>query len=696
MTQAATHSTLLQPSPHTAFFGHLAQNSQAPTQATTLPGINNNTHQRTESSQLYLDSYDDIDFTSTVDETVMTANPCASCTILTAMASGDADDVIPTDVILHNAPTGFLGFCLDSGAASSVSGEQQFKHFMSITTQTVEVINCNTKFRFGKTIAHTAHRFKLRIPLSHSTHIEVQVAVVPLDIPFLLGLEMLVHYGLELNFFKMHLRYQDTDFTVPILIYDKHAYVHSRQHRGNLTRTDTTMVLYNKHELRKLHLQFYHPRPTQLFNLIKHAKPSQATSETRELLKQVTDECEQCQSFHSGPMRFRVALPEESITFNADVAFDFVWLDGRPVLHVVDLQTRFQNAVFMHSKSTEAVWNAFIEIWCSTYTGFPSTLHLDQESSFTSADMASNFESQGITLSVSGIESHNSIGAGESYHRQLRRVYNCVRSQHPEVEPQHALRLAIKGVNDTAGVNGLVPTTLVFGTIPSFPATPSNQPKQRERFAAMMTARNEMTQIISEKRLNDGLRRKLPSSTAYLIRPGDLVRVYREASKAWDGPFTTTKVDRKLITVTDGIKTKTFNVAQVLPVKTVVRDPATQRQLDRIFDHAIFSTEVLKSTDPRFNCESAHQAIRDEVNGLEQRGVFTPVSLSDIPKDATILGMKLIMGIKDGSTPTERYKARIVALGHRDRQKALLIHVAVPVRTRSVRIGLCLAVSLDW
>lgn len=60
------------------------------------------------------------------------------------------------------------------------------------------------------------------------------------------------------------------------------------------------------------------------------------------------------------------------------------------------------------------------------------------------------------------------------------------------------LRLAIKGCNDTLGPEGLVPTLLVFGTMPPIPVAKSNYPKQKDRMKALQLAKAEMEQIIAE------------------------------------------------------------------------------------------------------------------------------------------------------------------------------------------------------
>ncbi len=76
----------------------------------------------------------------------------------------------------------------------------------------------------------------------------------------------------------------------------------------------------------------------------------------------------------------------------------------------------------------------------------------------------------GIEMQLSGVERHNSIGSGERYHAPLRCVFDVVRKSYPKLNPEIALCLAVKGINDTIGPENLVPTPLVCGSMPSFPA----------------------------------------------------------------------------------------------------------------------------------------------------------------------------------------------------------------------------------
>lgn len=89
----------------------------------------------------------------------------------------------------------------------------------------------------------------------------------------------------------------------------------------------------------------------------------------------------------------------------------------------------------------------------------------------------------------------------------------------------------MKAANDTLGLNGLVPSKLVYGVDPSLPVANAHLPSQRERMAALETAKREMATITAKLRIPQALRSKLPPATQYDIIPGDIVLVYRKMEK---------------------------------------------------------------------------------------------------------------------------------------------------------------------
>lgn len=185
---------------------------------------------------------------------------------------------------------------------------------------------------------------------------------------------------------------------------------------------DFSEVLFTKFQLKRLHMHFFHPSSAKLLNLISRARPESATPETQELLEQISEACKTCQRFEPRPRSFQVSTPGEFI-FNQEIALDIMVLDKVPVLHVVDTQTHFRNAIFLHSQSTKAVWSAFLECWATLYIGHPDRMKVDQGSQFSSKAFRSLTKENGIQLCISGVESHNSLGTGERYHEPLRRIY---------------------------------------------------------------------------------------------------------------------------------------------------------------------------------------------------------------------------------------------------------------------------------
>jgi transposase InsO family protein len=213
---------------------------------------------------------------------------------------------------------------------------------------------------------------------------------------------------------------------------------------------------------------------------------------------------------------------------------DLMLINGKVVLHVIDSATRFNAATFLDShlesfgQSSDGIWDAFIDIWCSIYTGYPDRLRIDSGSAFTSVKWKTLIESRGITLSISGVKAHNSLGIGERYHGPLRRVYQKIEDEFPHVGPALLTQIAVKSINDTIGTNGLVPSLLVLDVVPRFPPMSIDLPKQRDRMAALAAAQMEMSAIVSENRIIAALNHNVPSSVDRTYEVGEEVLVFLE------------------------------------------------------------------------------------------------------------------------------------------------------------------------
>jgi hypothetical protein len=61
------------------------------------------------------------------------------------------------------------------------------------------------------------------------------------------------------------------------------------------------------------------------------------------------------------------------------------------------------------------------------------------------------------------VKAHNSISIVKRYYGLIRRAYQIIVSEIPELDKDMALQMAFKAINNSAGPDGLVPTLLVFG-----------------------------------------------------------------------------------------------------------------------------------------------------------------------------------------------------------------------------------------
>lgn len=60
------------------------------------------------------------------------------------------------------------------------------------------------------------------------------------------------------------------------------------------------------------------------------------------------------------------------------------------------------------------------------------------------------------------IEAHHFINMIERYHRPLQQVYSIITIEILDIKPELTLLMSFKAINNSVGLNRLVPTLLVF------------------------------------------------------------------------------------------------------------------------------------------------------------------------------------------------------------------------------------------
>lgn len=154
------------------------------------------------------------------------------------------------------------------------------------------------------------------------------------------------------------------------------------------------------------------------------------------------------------------------------------------MLHVVDILTRFQGAVVLKSKSAENVWSALMECCVTLYLGYPYIMRVLHESAITSDSFRRTAVANGITILISGIQSDNSLVAGEPYYAPLRCFLSIQRLRHPTLHPEVSTSASRSSMTPWARVAWL-PTLLVFGVLPSLPLSSAEYPNNMERILTL-------------------------------------------------------------------------------------------------------------------------------------------------------------------------------------------------------------------
>lgn len=588
----------------------------------------------------------------------------------------------------------FHGGVIDTGAHKTVIGRKQAKAYCKEHGVTMKLKPSLRRFLFGDQLQKSLGKMVLYLTTDRGP-IPFEVDVVGIDIPLLFGLDFMDKHKAVPNIVRN--QFEAAKWCVPITRKFGHLYVEMYY-----------SVNYTHSELLKLHRQFHHPSTGKLLNVLKRIRPEDVDEGTKIVLDDIVKRCKPCQrNPTSKPQTFKVSIGTEDIRFNQEVALDIMYLDKRPVLHVVDLQTRLSAARFLKKISTEAVWNTFLECWVKTYVGHPNKLRVDRGAQFTSTGWHEFSEDAGIKLIMSGVEQHNALGAGERYHAPLRIVYNKIRDQFKDADADFLLSCAVYALNNTMGPDGLVPITLAFGIEPN--TDPGKiKATNRERSKTQEEARKEMMRIVTEQKLKRAMRSKTPSTFDEVYEPGELIWVYREGHigkpGTYTGPFEVVYTEDKHVFIKDAQNEPPRPYSKTAVKRYYEPSVESDRYMEEMHNtmmniaderlgnvHRVHVTEVLSEKDPRASDSKMNEAKRKEIRGLIERGSFRVILREDIPEGANRLRARYVLAIKDAGTDKEVWKARYIVQGHRDLERDVLVRRSTTLQQRGVRLIMAMA-----
>lgn len=156
----------------------------------------------------------------------------------------------------------------------------------------------------------------------------------------------------------------------------------------------------------------------------------------------------------------------------------------------IDTNKQYGNSIVLQNTTSGAIWHGLLECWVKSFIICTRVLRLYQAASYTAKAFRELATAQRIELHSRALVSHNSIGVQEHFHGPLHPIFLKIKQNLPSLHPEVCIRYAFKALNDTAGPNGLVPSSLVFGRLTSHPLLQPSLPTQAEITAVMQLARS--------------------------------------------------------------------------------------------------------------------------------------------------------------------------------------------------------------
>ena len=309
--------------------------------------------------------------------------------------------------------------------------------------------------------------------------------------------------------------------------------------------------------LLKLHIQFAHPPKNRLIALLKDA--DEWKEEYEEIIEQINEKCELCKVYAKTPSWPVVGLAMAS-KFNEKVAMDLKQWNGRWILHIIDMWSRYTVSTFVDRKKPANIIDALMTQWIGKF-GVMRSLMTDNGGEFNSDEMRDITSVLNIQLCTTAGESPFQNGLCERVHAITDMMLVKLEADYGKINSQTLLSWANMARNSLQMRNGYSSHQLVFGENPNLPNIMNNKlpalqgTTRSEVFAdhlnALHAARKAFIQTEADERIRRALRNKVRASEQ-VFENGDRVFYKREEKERWLGPGKVVFQDGKVVFVRHG------------------------------------------------------------------------------------------------------------------------------------------------
>jgi len=309
--------------------------------------------------------------------------------------------------------------------------------------------------------------------------------------------------------------------------------------------------------LLKLHRQFARPSKKRLIALLKDA--GVWNDEYEDTLSKIVDSCDLCKMYAKTPSRPVVGMPMAT-KFNEKVAMDLKHWEGRWILHIIDMWSRYTLSVFVDRKKPRDIIDALMTQWIGKF-GVMNALMTDNGGEFNSNEMREIASILNVQLCTTAGESPFQNGLCERVHAMTDTMLVKLVADYGKYNTQTLLSWANMARNSLQMWNGFSSHQLVFGENPNLPNIMTEElpalqgMTSSEVFAEHLNALHASRRVFIETEADERIRRALRNkvrAAEQVFENRDLVFYKREGKERWLGPGKVVFQDGKVVFVRHG------------------------------------------------------------------------------------------------------------------------------------------------
>ena len=541
---------------------------------------------------------------------------------------------IATDTHASHA---FNYMILDTGCPQNVAGLTWAECFVdSLNDDMRQKVKRNTsvnKFKFGAGhVLKSLHQ--LEVPIMIAGELTTLVFdVVDCDLPLLLGKYSMKQWNLVIS---------TADDTVEITINNMKKKVElytslSGHWCVNIQPSfpvDSVSVLFTHLQdmstnekakaAKHLHRQYCHPPFEFLRKVLKSF--DECDAEFLTLLKKCTTECLVCKRYKPTIPRPAVGnlFDPDKMKFNEVVSLDLKYRNGKWILYMIDMVTRFTRATYVEDKTKETVVNKIIELWMPLF-GAPRTFHMDNGGEFANDEMRELGNQFGIRIKHTPAYSPWSNGLNERNHATVDVMMSKMIEDCPNLPENVALQYAVSIRNCCMYIHGFTPAQLALGQNPKLPSVlhdelpalegTTSSPIIAQHLNAIANARKAFAQAEISSKLRKALKHPIREYSDVVYQSGDKVFYKLPGDQRWQGEATVIGVDGKVVLVRHGSVIRRVHLCRLQLVSPVSKIPHPNKESTPILKDVIpFNRATISQESPsEEQFESADLQVEDTV-----------------------------------------------------------------------------------